>query len=153
MNKRPITVKELRDLLNALSSEHDGKPVCCWINSQSPTEPIYTGCDRIPIIHMDVMENWNTIDLNCEGPTQPLFETRWYDNLKEHAPMYVVQQINQALLMLDDEPQHSFKTLERVFLLRLKAILLELVTIEKENGTTMTNEDVVKYVDRKLKEG
>ena len=43
MNKKPITAKELRDLLNELPPEHDDKPVCCWINSQSPAEPIYTG--------------------------------------------------------------------------------------------------------------
>ena len=103
MNKKPITVKELRDLLNALPSEHDDKPVCCWINSQSPTEPIYTGGDRIPIIHMDVMENWNTIDLNCEGPHQEPYEQLFFDILLNDGIGAVLKLLKSELTVLQDE--------------------------------------------------
>lgn len=103
MNKKPMTVKELRDLLNALSSEHDDKPVCCWINSQSPTEPIYTGCARIPIIHMDIMENWNTIDLNCEGPHQKPYEQLFFDILLNGGIDAMFKSLKSELIVLQDQ--------------------------------------------------
>ena len=102
MNKKPMTVKELRDLLNMLPPEHDDKPVCCWINSQSPTEPIYTGGARIPIIYMDVMENWNTIDLNCEGPHQQPYEQLFFDILQNDGIDDVFKSLKSELIVLQD---------------------------------------------------
>jgi hypothetical protein len=85
-----------------LPPEHDDKPVCCWINSQSPTEPIYTGCARIPVIYMDVMENWNTIDLNCEGPHQKPYEQLFFDILQNDGIVAVFKALKSELALLQD---------------------------------------------------
>ena len=60
---KPLSVQEVIDLL--MKVEDKSKPCCVWINSQTP-EPVYTGGDRIPIVHVDDLENFGVTDICCE---------------------------------------------------------------------------------------
>lgn len=64
MNKKWLTVQEVIDLLNKV--EDKSKPCCVWINSQEP-EPVYTGGDRIPVVHIDDLDNFGVVDVCCEA--------------------------------------------------------------------------------------
>ena len=60
-----LTVQEVIDLL--MKVEDKSKPCCVWINSQDP-EPVYTGGDRIPVTHVDDLDNFGVTDICCEAP-------------------------------------------------------------------------------------
>ena len=52
---------------------------------------------------MDVMENWNTIDLNCEGPHQEPYEQWFFDILLNDGIDAVFESLKSELTMLQDE--------------------------------------------------
>ena len=60
-----LSVQEVIDRLMQVKDK--SKPCYIWINSQDP-EPHYTGGDRIPIVNVDDLENFNVIDICCEHP-------------------------------------------------------------------------------------
>jgi hypothetical protein len=64
---RQITVREAIELLKKV--EDQDLPLAVWINSQTP-EPVYTGCDRIPVVHVDTSVT-GVIDICCEAPMSP----------------------------------------------------------------------------------
>ena len=66
---KPLSVQEVIDLL--MKVEDKSKPCCVWINSQIP-EPIYSGGDRIPVVHVDDLENFGVTDICCEAPVQTI---------------------------------------------------------------------------------
>ena len=74
-----LTVQEVIDLLQTVKD----KSVTCtvWINSQMK-EPIYTGCDRIPVVHVDVVDS-GTVDINCEGYEQDQIWDEVYHHIKQ----------------------------------------------------------------------
>ena len=66
MHAECMTVQEVIDALNKVKNKN--RPCCVWINSQEP-EVTYSGGDRIPIVHIDDM-NENTIDICCQFKPQ-----------------------------------------------------------------------------------
>lgn len=64
---RQITVREAIELLKKV--EDQDLPLAVWINSQTP-EPVYTGCDRIPVVHVDTSVT-GVVDICCEAPMSP----------------------------------------------------------------------------------
>ena len=58
------TVREAIELLKKV--ENQDLPLAVWINSQTP-EPVYTGGDRIPVVHVDTSVS-GVIDICCEAP-------------------------------------------------------------------------------------
>lgn len=64
---RQITVREAIELLKKV--ENQDLPLAVWINSQTP-EPVYTGCDRIPVVHVDTSVT-GVVDICCEAPMSP----------------------------------------------------------------------------------
>lgn len=64
---RQITVREAIELLKKV--EDQDLPLAVWINSQTP-EPVYTGCDRIPVVHVDTSVT-GVVDICCEASMSP----------------------------------------------------------------------------------
>lgn len=64
---KQLTVREVIELLKKV--ENQDLPLAVWINSQTP-EPVYTGCDRIPVVHVDTSVS-GVIDICCEAPMPP----------------------------------------------------------------------------------
>lgn len=64
---KQLTVKEAIELLKKV--ENQDLPLAVWINSQTP-EPVYTGCDRIPVVYVDTSVS-GVIDICCEAPMPP----------------------------------------------------------------------------------
>lgn len=64
---KQLTVREAIELLKKV--ENQDLPLAVWINSQTP-EPVYTGCDRIPVVHVDTSVS-GVIDICCEAPVSP----------------------------------------------------------------------------------
>lgn len=64
---RQITVREAIELLKKV--EDQDLPLAVWINSQTP-EPVYTGGDRIPVVHVDTFVT-GVVDICCEAPMSP----------------------------------------------------------------------------------
>ena len=67
-----LSVQEVIDLLMKVKDK--SKPCCVWINSQEP-EPVYTGGDRIPVVHVDDLENFGVTDICCEAPVEKITHT------------------------------------------------------------------------------
>ena len=63
--KRTMTVQEVIDALNQV--EDKSMPIYAWVNSDVP-EPVYTGCDRVPIVFVDKTVT-GLIDI-CIGKTR-----------------------------------------------------------------------------------
>lgn len=63
--KKHLTVQEVIDRL--MKVEDKSKPCSVWINSQTP-EPHYSGGDRIPVVWVDDLSNFNVTDICCEYP-------------------------------------------------------------------------------------
>ena len=63
MAKKWLSVQEVIDLL--LLVEDKTKPCCVWINSTEP-EPIYSGGDRVPVVHVDDLDSFGVTDICCE---------------------------------------------------------------------------------------
>lgn len=64
---KQLTVREAIELLKKV--ENQDLPLAVWINSQTP-EPVYTGCDRIPVVHVDTSVT-GVVDICCEAPIPP----------------------------------------------------------------------------------
>lgn len=64
---KQLTVREAIELLKNV--ENQDLPLAVWINSQTP-EPVYTGGDRIPVVHVDTSVA-GVIDICCEAPMSP----------------------------------------------------------------------------------
>jgi hypothetical protein len=64
MYKQQLTVREAIELLKKV--ENKDLPLAVWINSQIP-EPVYSGGDRIPVVHIDTTVE-GVIDICCEAP-------------------------------------------------------------------------------------
>lgn len=64
---KQLTVREAIELLKKV--ENQDLPLAVWINSQTP-EPVYTGGDRIPVVHVDTSVI-GVIDICCEAPVVP----------------------------------------------------------------------------------
>lgn len=143
-----LTVKNLREKLNELGPDHDDKPICCWINSQSPVEPIYSGCARIPAVHVDVMEGWNTIDLNCEAEPQVAYEENYYRALEQLGIHNFLQNLSKSIELYKEEAKHVFSLPVLVFMKHVRFILMDLA--QKNEVKHMSNLDVVKYLKEKL---
>lgn len=65
-SKRPATVQDLIDQLNALPDK--SAPVSVWLNSMDP-EPIYTSGCRLELVHVDQLtdgEKLTRVDLNAQ---------------------------------------------------------------------------------------
>lgn len=80
-----LTVQEVIDRLMTV----DDKSVPCsvWISSKSPIEPIYTGGDRIPIVHVDIITDGtvHNVDVCAESPqTQIRWEDSIYESILSH---------------------------------------------------------------------
>ena len=65
--RKQLTVREAIELLKKV--ENQDLPLAVWINSQTP-EPVYTGGDRIPVVHVDTSVS-GVIDICCEAPVSP----------------------------------------------------------------------------------
>lgn len=61
---KQLTVREAIELLKKV--ENQDLPLAVWINSQIP-EPVYSGGDRIPVVHIDTTVK-GVIDICCEAP-------------------------------------------------------------------------------------
>ncbi len=61
---KQLTVREVIEALQKV--ENQNLPVSMWINSQIP-EPVYSGGDRIPVVHIDTTVE-GVIDICCEAP-------------------------------------------------------------------------------------
>ena len=80
-DEHTLSVQEAIDLLQTVKDKTT--PLTVWINSQFH-EPIFTGCDRIPVVHIDVV-NSGTVDVNCEFPYEQLqIWDEVYEYIKDH---------------------------------------------------------------------
>lgn len=61
---KQLTVREAIELLKKVKNQD--LPLAVWINSQIP-EPVYSGGDRIPVVHIDTTVE-GVIDICCEAP-------------------------------------------------------------------------------------
>lgn len=74
-----LSVQEVIDRLQSVKDK--SVPCTVWINSQM-NEPIYTGCDRIPVVHVDIV-NSGTVDINCEAHEQEQIWDEVYNHIKQ----------------------------------------------------------------------
>lgn len=66
MTKQTLKALTVQEVIDALEKVEDKSVPCTvWFNSKIP-EPDYDSCDRLSVVHVDVLNNGDTVDLNCE---------------------------------------------------------------------------------------
>ena len=139
-NKRCLTVQQVIDELQ--KAQDKSVPCFVWINSQLE-EPVYTGGERIPIVHVDDNVD-GLIDLNCEGYEQCQIWDRVYTHICEQHLSVPDTQMYLADLIDRYDPTR-LTTLDQYELAWLRCAH-EKITLLVNDMRTLVHTEIVKAI-------
>ena len=159
--REPKTTLTVQQVIDTLSTVENKNSTCfVWINSQIP-EPIYTGCDRIPIVHIDMIQNGDntTVDMCAESYQQTTFQDRIYNKiLSEKYDISKTRELLIRLITMIDK-HDSLKEMKIAWLNLAKQavdkldsdfmMMKKLLNLRYDSPST---EQIVEYIDMYIKE-